>query len=283
VVDQTLRTSDPDIFAIGDAIEVRQYVSGVPTCIPMAGPANRQGRIAAVNALGGHLAYKGTQGTAICKVFDMAVGVTGLNEKALVGTSIPYEKIYIHPFSHATYYPGATQMDMKLIFRTDNGRILGAQCVGYDGIDKRIDVLSVAIRAGLSVYDLEDMELAYAPPYGSAKDPVNYAGFVAANILTGQVKICHATDIVAGSHKGFLLDVRTAGEFARGTIPGAVNIPLQQLRDRLSELPKDRQITVFCQVGMRGYLACRILSQKGFDCYNLCGGYRTYLHVSSVP
>jgi len=282
VVDQMLRTSDPFIFAIGDAIEVREYISGISTCIPLAGPANRQGRIAAINAFGGNVRYRGTQGTAICKVFDMTVAVTGLNEKTLAGMDIPYQKVYLHPFSHATYYPGATQMGLKIIFRTDNGKILGAQCVGHDGVDKRIDVLAVAIRAGMSVYDLEELELAYAPPYGSAKDPVNYAGFVAANVLKGQVKVCHSHELIGSQGDRFLLDVRTPTEFARGTIPGAVNIPLQQLRSRLSELPRDRQIVVFCQVGMRGYLACRILAQMGFDCCNLSGGYKTYLHTVSV-
>lgn len=282
VVDDHLRTSDPDIFAIGDAIEVREFISGLPILIPLAGPANRQGRIAAINALGGDATYKGTQGTAICKVFDMVAAVTGLNEKALKTLGLPYEKIYIHPPNHANYYPGASQLDIKLLFNPDNGRILGGQCVGYDGVDKRIDVLAVAVRAGLSVFDLEELELAYAPPYGSAKDPVNYAGFVAANVLRGQVRICHATDIVAGDSNRFLLDVRTEPEFNMGTIPGAVNIPLHQLRQRYTELPTDRQIVVFCEVGLRGYLACRILMQKGLDCLNLSGGYRTYRDVVAV-
>jgi NADPH-dependent 2,4-dienoyl-CoA reductase/sulfur reductase-like enzyme/peroxiredoxin family protein/rhodanese-related sulfurtransferase/TusA-related sulfurtransferase len=276
VVDDHMRTSDPDIFAVGDAVEVQDLVGGFATVIPLAGPANRQGRIAAINALGGDAIYDRTQGTAICKVFDLAVGMTGLSEKALKRAGLAYEKVYVHPASHAGYYPGATQMSLKLLFHPENGKVLGAQCIGAHGVDKRIDVLAVAIRAGITVYDLEKLELAYAPPFGSAKDPVNYAGFVAANVLRKEVRICQVADIVNPGPTQLLLDVRTAPEVQQGTIPGSVHIPLDELRSRLGELPRDKEILAFCQVGLRGYLACRILSQNGFACRNLTGGYKTY-------
>lgn len=279
VVDDHMRTSDPDIYAVGDAVEVQDFVGGFPAVIPLAGPANRQGRIAAINALGGDAAYDRTQGTAICKVFDLAVGMTGLSEKALKRAGLPYEKVYVHPASHAGYYPGAMQMSLKLLFDPKNGKILGAQCVGADGVDKRTDVLAVAIRAGMTVYDLEKLELAYAPPFGSAKDPVNYAGFVAANVLRNEARICHAADVANPGPGQLLLDVRTAAEVQQGTIPGSINIPLDDLRSRLGELPRDKEILAFCQVGLRGYLACRLLSQNGFACRNLSGGYKTYCHV----
>jgi len=276
VVDDHMRTSDPDIYAVGDAVEVQDLVGGFATVIPLAGPANRQGRIAAINALGGDAVYDRTQGTAICKVFDLAVGMTGLSEKALKKANLAYEKIYVHPASHASYYPGAMQMSLKLLFDPESSKVLGAQCVGADGVDKRIDVLAVAIRAGMTVYDLENLELAYAPPFGSAKDPVNYAGFVAANVLRKEVGICQVTDVANPGPKQLVLDVRTTHEVQQGTIPGSVNIPLDELRSRLGELPKDKEMLVFCQVGLRGYLACRILSQNGVACRNLTGGYKTY-------
>ncbi len=279
VVDDHMRTSDPDIYAVGDAVEVQDFVGGFASVIPLAGPANRQGRIAAINALGGDAAYDKTQGTAICKVFDLAVGMTGMSEKALKRVGRTYEKIYVHPASHAGYYPGATQMSLKLLFDPTNGKVLGAQCVGADGVDKRIDVLAVAIRAGMTVYDLEELELSYAPPFGSAKDPINYAGFVAANVLRKEVGICHVADVTNLSPKQMLLDVRTTPEVQQGTIPGSIHIPLDELRSRLGELPRDKEIMAFCQVGMRGYLACRILSQNGIACRNLSGGYKTYCHA----
>jgi NADPH-dependent 2,4-dienoyl-CoA reductase/sulfur reductase-like enzyme/peroxiredoxin family protein/rhodanese-related sulfurtransferase/TusA-related sulfurtransferase len=282
VVDDHMRTSDPDIYAVGDAVEVQDLVGGFPTVIPLAGPANRQGRIAAINALGGDAIYERTQGTAICKVFDLAVGMTGLSEKALKRAGLAYEKVYVHPASHAGYYPGATQMSLKLLFDPGNGKILGAQCVGAHGVDKRIDVLAVAIRAGMTVYDLEKLELAYAPPFGSAKDPVNYAGFVAANTLRKEVGICHVPDVVNPGPKQLLLDVRTAPEVQQGTIPGSIHIPIDELRGRLGELPKDKEVLAFCQVGLRGYLACRILSQNGVACRNLTGGYKTYGQVMGL-
>jgi NADPH-dependent 2,4-dienoyl-CoA reductase/sulfur reductase-like enzyme/peroxiredoxin family protein/rhodanese-related sulfurtransferase/TusA-related sulfurtransferase len=279
VVDDHLRTSDPDIYAVGDAVEVQDLVGGFAAVIPLAGPANRQGRIAAINALGGDAIYERTQGTAICKVFDLAVGMTGLSEKALKRANLPYEKVYVHPASHAGYYPGATQLTLKLLFHPESGKLLGAQCVGADGVDKRIDVLAVAIRAGLTVYDLEKLELAYAPPFGSAKDPVNYAGFVAANVLRKEVRLCHVADMVNPAPNQVLLDVRTLPEVQQGTIPGATHIPLDELRTRIGELPREKEVLAFCQVGLRGYLACRILSQNGIVCRNLTGGYKTYGHV----
>jgi NADPH-dependent 2,4-dienoyl-CoA reductase/sulfur reductase-like enzyme/peroxiredoxin family protein/rhodanese-related sulfurtransferase/TusA-related sulfurtransferase len=285
-VDEHMRTSDANIYAVGDAAEVRNFVTNQPALVPLAGPANRQGRIAADNIAGRASAYKNTQGTAICKVFDLAVGMTGLSEKTLKKSGIAYEKVYVHPSSHASYYPGASAISLKLLFAPD-GKILGAQAVGTDGVDKRIDVLAVALRAGLTVYDLENLELSYAPPYGSAKDVVNYAGFVAANALRGDVKLWHWDDVRGmgslpvwvspASHAQMLLDVRTPAEVEAGTIPGAKNIPLDDLRSRLAELPRDQEILAFCQVGLRGYLACRILSQNGFACRNLSGGYKTYL------
>ena len=284
VVDDHMRTADPAIWAVGDAVEVTHLVGGGPCLIPLAGPANRQGRIAADNVFGRPSVYRKTQGTAICKVFDLAIGMTGLSEKALRKAGRPCEKVYVHPASHAAYYPGASPLSLKLLFDPADGRVLGAQAVGADGVDKRIDVLAVAIRAGLTVQDLADQELAYAPPYGSARDPVNYAGFVAANVLAGDVALCHTEDVARPGPGRLLLDVRTPKEVAGGTIPGALSIPLDDLRGRLGELPRDKEILAFCQVGLRGYLACRILAQKGFRCRNLSGGYKTYLAaVGTLP
>ena len=276
VVDEHMRTSDPNIFAVGDAVEVADFVTGQPALIPLAGPANRQGRIAADNAFGRPSVYRRTQGTAICKVFELAVGMTGMSEKALKRAGMACEKVYVHPASHASYYPGASPISLKLLFDPASGKILGAQAVGTDGVDKRIDVLAVAIRAGMTVFDLEDMELSYAPPYGSAKDPINYAGFVAGNAIRGDVQLCHTQDALAVRDDQMLLDVRTSAEVSVGTIPGSVNIPVDDLRSRLSELPRDKELLVFCQVGLRGYLACRILMQNGFRCRNLTGGYKTF-------
>ncbi|MFO7956850.1 MAG: FAD-dependent oxidoreductase [Candidatus Brocadiia bacterium] len=275
-VDDHMRTSDPHIYAVGDAVEVRHIVSGEKAIVPLAGPANRQGRIAADNALGRDSTYGGSQGTAICKVFDLAIAMTGLSEKECRRAGIPFEKVYVHPASHASYYPGAGQISLKLLFDPGDGRVLGAQAVGAQGVDKRIDVLAVAIRSGLTVEDLHEQELCYAPPYGSAKDPVNYAGFVASNVLSGDMKVCHVEDVLDPKPDQVLLDVRTPPEVEAGTIPGARNIPLDELRLRLDELPKDKELLAFCQVGLRGYVACRALEQRGFDCRNLTGGYKTY-------
>jgi len=281
-VDEHMRTSDERIWAVGDAVGVTDFVGGFETLVPLAGPANRQGRIAADNIFDRPSIYRKTQGTAICKVFDLAVAMTGLSEKVLKRRGMSYDKVYIHPANHAGYYPGATQMSLKLLYDPRDGRILGAQAVGAKGVDKRIDVIAVAIRAGMTVLDLQDLELCYAPPYGSAKDPVNYAGFVASNVFKGDAKLCHTEDVIDPPGNKILLDVRTAGEVEAGTIPGAVNIPIDELRSRLGELPRDKEVLVFCQVGLRGYLACRILSQKGYACRNLSGGYKTYTMVTGV-
>ncbi len=276
VVDEHMRTSDPCVWAVGDAVEVRDPTGGPPALIPLAGPANRQGRIAADNIFGRPSAYRGTQGTAVCKVFGLAIAMTGLNEKTLRKLGRKYEKVYLHPASHAGYYPGATTLSLKVLFDPTDGRLLGAQAVGQKSVDKRVDVFAMAIRSGLTVYDLEHVELCYAPPFGSAKDPVNYAGFLAANVLRGDAKIFHATELAAFGPDQFLVDVRTPDEFSAGTITGSANVPVEDLRERMNELPKHKEIMVFCQVGMRGYLACRILSQAGFRCKNLSGGYKTY-------
>ena len=282
VVDNRMRTSDPDIYAVGDAVEVRNFVTGKPCLVPLAGPANRQGRIAADNALGGQRTYEGTQGTAICKVFGQTVAVTGMNEKALQQEGIAYEKVVVHPASHATYYPGAAPLTLKLLFDPHEGRILGAQAMGTEGVDKRIDVLATAMRAGMTVFGLEDLELAYAPPYGSAKDPVNYAGFVAANALRGDAALAHWEEVANLKEGQFLLDVRTPAEVAAGAIPGAVNVPIDELRDRLDEIPRDREVIAYCRTGVRSYIACRILTQHGFRCRNLTGGYVTYAEAMEL-
>jgi len=281
-VNDRMETSDKNIYAVGDAVEVVDFITRQPALIPLAGPANRQGRIASDNIFGRDSRYKDTQGTAICKVFDLAIGMTGLSEKGAKRAGIAYEKIYVHPASHASYYPGAAPLSIKILFDPQSGKVLGAQAVGSDGVDKRIDVFAVAIRAGLTVYDLEELELSYAPPYGSAKDPVNFAGFVAANALRGDVKLCQVEDLLKPAPHQKLLDVRTPAEVAAGTIPGAKNIPIDELRDRLGELSKEKEYLVFCKVGQRGYLACRILTQNGFKCRNLTGGYTTYQRTTGM-
>jgi NADPH-dependent 2,4-dienoyl-CoA reductase/sulfur reductase-like enzyme/rhodanese-related sulfurtransferase len=277
-VNEHLQTDDPDIYAVGDAIEVEDFVLGGPTQVPLAGPANRQGRIAADNIFGRSSTYRGTQGTAIVGLFDHTAAMTGASEKVLNRAEVPYRAVYVHPAHHAGYYPGAEQMTLKVLFDPDSGRLLGAQGVGGAGVDKRIDVLAVAIQAGMTVYDLEEMELAYAPQYGSAKDPVNMAGFVAAGLLQGVHPQVGVADLISTppDDRPFLLDVRTEAEFAAGHIPDATNIPVDELRSRLDQLPQDRRIVAYCKVGQRGYLATRILNQTGFDAVNLSGGYKTY-------
>ena len=276
-VDGHMRTSDPDIYAAGDAVEVTDAVTGESALIPLAGPANRQGRIAAENALGRDTSYAATQGTAIVKVFDLTGGVTGASEKTLKRLARPYRKVYLHPSSHAAYYPGAATMHMKLLFAPDTGMILGAQIVGYDGVDKRLDVLATALRAGMTVFDLENLELAYAPPYGSAKDPVNMAGFVASNLLRKDVEFWYPEDFPGETGAGLIVDVRGKQEFEAGRIPGAVNIPLGQIRASLGRFPKEKPIFLYCRVGFRSYLAYRILKQKGYSVRTLCGGHLTFL------
>ena len=277
-VNDHLQTTDPDIFAVGDAIEVKDVVSGDQTQVPLAGPANRQGRIAADNVFGRPTTYRGTQGTAILGFFDRTAAMTGASEKALRRAARPFRKVYVHPTHHAGYYPGAEAMTLKLLFDPTTGKLLGAQAVGGAGVDKRIDVLAVAIQAGMTVFDLEEMELAYAPQYGSAKDPINMAGFVAGGLLRGDHPQVDVEAVLAApaADRVFLLDVRTPEEFASGHIPGAVNIPVDDLRSRLAELPRDRKIAAYCQVGQRGYLATRILLQAGYSAANVGGGYKTY-------
>ena len=284
-VNEHLQTSDPDIYSVGDAIEVKDFVTGDLTQVPLAGPANRQGRIAADNIFGRAARYRGTQGTAIVRVFDRTAAMTGASEKVMKRSNRPYRKVYVHPTNHAGYFPGAEAMTLKLLFVPESGRVLGAQAVGGAGVDKRIDVLAVAIQAGMTVFDLEEMELAYSPQYGSAKDPINMAGFVAGGLMRGdhpQVDV-EAVLGAAADERSFLLDVRTPQEFEGGHIPGATNIPLDDLRSRLGEMPRDRQIAAYCQVGQRGYMATRILLQAGFKAVNIGGGYKTYTLYHPKP
>lgn len=280
VVDEYLRTKDEDIYAIGDAIEVKDYILNTKTMIPLAWPANRQGRIVCDNIYGKNIKYNGTLGTSVAKVFDMTVSSTGLNEKILKRLNKNYDVIHIHPGSHAGYYPGAFPIALKLTFSKDDGTIFGVQSVGYKGVEKRVDVIATAIKGGLRVYDLSDLELAYAPPYSSAKDPVNMLGYVSTNIYEGiyeQVQYYQIDEIIKNG--GVLVDVRDIMERDMGYIEGSINIPLSELRERLNELDKSKRIYVTCQVGLRGYLAVRILSQNGFKAINLDGGYRTYSSV----
>ncbi|OGV47976.1 MAG: hypothetical protein A2X49_01325 [Lentisphaerae bacterium GWF2_52_8] len=272
LVDAALKTSDPDILAVGDAIQVKDFVLEVPAMIPLAGPANRQGRIAAANALGADERYEGSQGTSVCKVFDLVAASSGPNEQSLRQAGREYFAVYVHPYSHVTYYPGASMMHIKALF-DKSGKILGAQIVGRDGVDKRIDILSTAIRHGFSAADFASLELSYAPPYGAAKDPVNFVGFVAENILSGG-SVPVYPDAIPGD--AFLLDVREPDEFDCGALPGAVNIPLGELRKRMGELPKDREIIAYCRVGIRGYNAECLLRPNGFKVKNLSGGYLTW-------
>ncbi|MFN3017591.1 FAD-dependent oxidoreductase [Vibrio coralliilyticus] len=276
---EMMQTSDPSIYAVGDAIEERDFVTGTQTLVPLAGPANRQGRMAADNMLGRNETYQGTQGTAICKVFDLAVASTGQNEKQLQRDGIDYEKVYVHTASHASYYPGAETVSFKMLFDPKSGKIFGAQAVGKDGIDKRIDVMAVAQRAGMTVEQLQHLELTYAPPFGSAKDVINQAVFVANNIIKGDATAIHFDEIDSLSEDQILLDVRNPAELENnGFIEGALNIPVDQLRPRMSELPKDKEIIIYCQVGLRGNVAYRQLVNNGYRAKNLIGGYRTYLY-----
>ena len=278
-VDAAMTTSDPNIYAVGDAVEIRDLVTGMPTAVALAGPANKQGRIAADNAMGRRSLYKGALGTSIVKVFKLTVAATGASEKTLTSRRMPHLQSYTHSGSHASYYPGASPMAIKLLFSPSNGRIMGAQIVGEEGVDKRIDVLATAIHGGMTVFDLKELELAYAPPYSSAKDPLNIAGFVAANILQGDMDVIHWHELVEMQENGaVLVDLRSAKEVeTSGIIPRAVHIPLEELRSRLNELDHEKDYIPYCAVGMRGYLAHRILVQNGFKAMNLSGGYRTFL------
>jgi len=277
-VDDTMRTSDPNIYAVGDAVEVRDIVTGFPTLTALAGPANKQARIAADNALGRKSIFTGTLGTSVVKVFDMVLAATGANEKFLKKHDIPYLASYTHSGSHAGYYPGATNTSVKILFSPGTGKVLGAQIVGRKGVDKRIDVLATAIRAKMTVYDLEELELAYAPPYSSAKDPINICGFVAANILKGDMEISQWSELDALEKNGAtLIDLRTQFELKHmGKIEGALHIPIDEFRNRLTELDKQKTYIPFCAVGFRGYLGHRILVQNGFKSRNLSGGFLTY-------
>jgi rhodanese-related sulfurtransferase len=268
-VDEHMHTSNPDIFAVGDAVEVKDFVTGKWSLVALAGPANRQGRIAADVITGRDSRFRGTQGTSICQIFEAAIAQTGTTEKVLrqLGET-DFEKIYIYPNSHAGYYPGAKYLAIKVIFRKSDGRLLGAQVLGEDGVAKRIDSFAMAIQMGCTIYDLEEAELSYAPPFGSAKDPVNFAGMVAADILRGDMPLCHWDSL----DHGFILDVRNPQELAVENVPGALNIPLPQLRARLAELPQDREILVVCRSAQRAYYATRILLQKGFKARTISGG-----------
>lgn len=279
VVNRHMLTSHPDVYAAGDAVEVLNPITGLPALVPLAGPANRQGRIAANHIFGKPGAYLATQGTAIVKLFDMTGGGTGANEKALRASSTPYRKVYVHPSGHAAYYPGTAPIHLKLLFSPDSGELFGAQVVGFDGVDKRIDVLATAIQAGMTVFDLQDLELAYAPPFGSAKDPVNMAGFVGANLLQGDIHLWYAEDHQMAMASGTIVDVRTPEEFEEFHLPGAINLPLDTLRTRHPSLAQERPVYLYCQVGFRSYLAFRILTQLGFDAYTLSGGVVTYCQV----
>lgn len=277
-VNEYMQTSDPDIYALGDAVEVVHGVTGKPALIPLAGPANKQGRIVADNIVYGNVSvYSGTIGTSIAQVFDLTVAAAGANSKLLDREKIPYLSSFTHSQSHAGYYPGAVSMSVKILFSPENGRLLGAQIVGFDGVDKRIEMLAQVIQNQGTVADLMELEHAYAPPYSSAKDPVNMAGFVADNILKKRVETILWSDVASLPADAVKIDVRTPAEYELGTIPGFVNIPVDELRGRLAELPKDRLIVVTCAIGLRGYLAYRILKQHGFtNVKNLSGGYKTW-------
>ena len=280
-VDDTMLTSDENIYAVGDAVEITHRVSGNKALIALAGPANKQGRIAADNICGIKSKYEGSQGSSVIKLFDMTAAATGLNEKQIEAMGIEYEKVILSPLSHAGYYPGATVMTLKVLFDKKTLKILGAQAVGYDGVDKRIDVLATCIFSGLTADKLKDLDLAYAPPYSSAKDPVNMAGFIIDNIITGVTKLFHYDEIdkLRTRNDVILLDTRTVGEYSRGHAEGFINIPLDDLRNHITELDKSKKIYVMCQSGLRSYIATRILMQNGFDAYNFSGGYRLYSSI----
>ena len=288
MVDSFMRTNVEDIYAVGDAVEVADFVTGSPAFIPLAGPANKQGRIAADNICGLERRYTGTQGSAVLKIFDMTVASTGINEKAVMAAGMEYDKTYIYSGSHASYYPGATNMSIKALWDKKTLRLLGAQIVGFDGVDKRMDVLAAAIRFGAKITDLTQLELCYAPPFGSAKDPVNMLGFVAENVISGKIKQFFWEDVAALPRDGSvtLLDVRTSTEVSRGKIDGFMHIPLDSLREHLDQIPREKPVYVHCHSGLRSYIACRILAGNGYDCYNLAGGWRLYesvIHEKTVP
>ena len=278
VVNDRMETSVPDIYAVGDAVQVKHFVTGQDVLLSLAGPANKQGRIAADNICGGDSHYTGSQGSSVIKVFDMTAATTGVNETNAKKAGLDVDTVILSPMSHAGYYPGGKVMTMKVVFEKATYRLLGAQIVGYEGVDKRIDVLATAIRAGLKATELKDLDLAYAPPYSSAKDPVNMAGFMIENIAKGVLKQWHLADVDTLPRDGSvtLLDTRTVGEFDGGHIDGFLNIPVDELRERLGKLDKSKPVYVICQSGLRSYIACRILAGNGFECYNFSGGFRFY-------
>lgn len=278
VVNDRMETSVPHIYAVGDAVQVRHFVTGQDVLLSLAGPANKQGRIAADNICGGDSHYTGSQGSSVIKVFDMTAATTGVNETNAKKAGLDVDTVILSPMSHAGYYPGGKVMTMKVVFEKETYRLLGAQIVGYEGVDKRIDVLATAIRAGLKATELKDLDLAYAPPYSSAKDPVNMAGFMIENIAKGVLKQWHLADVDTLPRDGSvtLLDTRTVGEFDGGHIDGFLNIPVDELRERLGKLDKSKPVYVICQSGLRSYIACRILAGNGFECYNFSGGFRFY-------
>ncbi len=279
IVNDQMLTSDKDIYAVGDAIEIVDFMTGNKGAVPLAGPANKQGRLVADNLCGIETKYTGTQGTSIIKIFDITVASTGLNEKTASRAGVDFEKIYLYPGSHASYYPGATNMSMKILYAPTDGKILGAQILGYDGVDKRMDVLATAIRFNAKASDLVNLELSYAPPFSSAKDPVNMAGFMIENILTNKVKNFYWHEVADLQKRDDIVfvDLRTITEYANGNIEGFINIPLDELRENLSKIDKTKKVYVTCQVGLRGYVGARILAEMGYDVYNLTGGYRFYM------
>ena len=280
-VNARMETSIPGIYAVGDAVTVKNHITGLPAFIPLAGPANKQGRIAADNICGLHSEYNGTQGSSVLKIFDMTVAATGLNEKTAASAGIDFDKTYTYSASHASYYPGASMMSVKVLWNKENNKIIGAQTVGFDGVDKRMDVIAAAIRFGAKVTDLAELELCYAPPFGSAKDPVNMVGFVAENVITKKIKQFFWHDVKDLPRDGSvtLLDTRTISEVAKGKIDGFTHIPLDSLRSRINEIPRNKPVYVHCHSGLRSYIACRILAGNGFECYNLAGGWRLYESV----
>ena len=283
LVNDRMETSVPDIYAVGDAVQVKHFVSGQEVLIPLAGPANKQGRIAADNICGGDSRYTGTQGSSVIKIFGMTAAATGLNETAAKKAGLETHKVILSPMSHAGYYPGGKVMTMKILFEENDGRLLGAQIVGYEGVDKRIDVLATAIRCGMKASELKDLELAYAPPYSSAKDPVNMAGYMADNVSRGILKQWFVEDAPKLPRDGSvtLLDTRTVREFSRGHVEGFKNIPVDELRERIGEIEQGKPVYVICQSGLRSYIACRILAGYGFEAYNFAGGFRFYDAVNN--
>ena len=288
IVNERMQTNAPDVYAVGDAVTVENFVTGTPSFIPLAGPANKQGRIAADNICGIPSEYKGTQGSSVLKLFDMSVATTGLNEKSAAAAGYDYDKTYTYSASHASYYPSASMMSVKVLWDKTTRKILGAQIIGFDGVDKRMDVIATAMRLGAKVTDLAELELCYAPPFSSAKDPVNMVGFVAENVISGKIGQFFWHDVEQLPRDGSitLLDTRTATEVARGKIDGFMHIPLDSLRERMGEIPVGKPVYVHCHSGLRSYIACRILAGNGFECYNLAGGWRLYesvINEKTVP